>query len=132
MEFLQGLDPSVINAITGTLIPVLVALVTKEVSSSGLKGAINALLAAASAVITEIYTSDAGLVLQEVVASGFTTYVVSIATYYGIWKPTKTTEKVQKKTSEFGLGRRVPTNPLPPGATDSPASKWEQAEDTTI
>lgn len=94
----------VANIALGTLIPLLVALVTKEVASSGLKGTLNALLSAVAGALT-IYVSNNGAVeLAPMVVAGAEIFVVSIATYYGVYKSTGITATVQSKTAEVGVG----------------------------
>lgn len=106
MEF----DVNTLTLVVGTLIPLLVGLVTKEVANSGLKGVLNALLSAVAGALTVLV--DNGGVLgpwQELANAGFATFITSIATYYGVWKPTGVATSVQRKTARVGVGGTVQT-----------------------
>lgn len=94
------------NLLVGTVIPLLVALVTKEVASSGVKGVLNAVLSAIGGALT-VYVAAGGAVdVVGMAHAGIETFVVSIATYYGVYKATGLSTKVQAKTANVGVGGR--------------------------
>lgn len=97
-------DVSTLNLLVGAVIPLLVGLVTKEVTSSGIKGLLNALLSAAAGVLTVMIDNGGALgPVQEIITAGVNTFIVSITTYYGVYKPTGASQKVQSKTKDFGV-----------------------------
>lgn len=98
-------DVSYISALVGVAIPLLVGLLTKLDAPSGVKAAANALLSAFAGVATQVVEAGGTFIPGEAVASVVLTWVVSVATYYGLWKPTKTSEVVQVKTANFGVTR---------------------------
>lgn len=92
MTLTYSLD--VVQALTlavGTVLPVLVGLVTTRVTHPGAKAVTLALLAALTALGTEALTAaQAGtpydLGRGAVMALGV--WVVAVATHYGLWRPT--------------------------------------------
>lgn len=102
-----------LNLVSGSVVPFLVGLVTKELASSGLKGVLNAVLSAIAGVATVLLAGDGVAEVQELVNAGFVTFLSSIGTYYGIWKPTGAAQKVQRSTAKVGVGKeRVTSDPL--------------------
>jgi len=87
-----SIDPAlVIQLVLSTFMPLLVGLVTTRVTS----GAIKAWLLAAFTLVTSVLTGigdaiatgtafDVGLALILFIPA----FVVSVSTYYGLWKPT--------------------------------------------
>ena len=97
------IDPLLLNVVAGLVVPFLVALTTKETTSSRVKAFANLAL---SAILGGLVTlneagSDASLVM--VVQDIFYTYAMSIASYYGLDKPSGATDKVQNYTRYFGV-----------------------------
>lgn len=78
------------------------ALVTKEVTSSGVKAVLLAALAGATALVTA-YVNNAGLLTQDVVVAAIQNFVVAVAAYYGLWKPTTVAPTVAEKTKNIGI-----------------------------
>lgn len=77
----------VVSILIGTLIPILVALVTKSTAPPGVKAIVNLALSAVSGFGTE-FVNDANFVWQQALLTTVVTFVVSVASYYGLWKPT--------------------------------------------
>lgn len=77
----------VVSLLVGTLIPILVALVTKSTAQPGVKAVVNLALSAVSGFGAE-YINSAHFVWQQALLTTVVTFVVSVATYYGLWKPT--------------------------------------------
>lgn len=77
----------VVSILIGTVIPILVALVTRSTARPGLKAVVNLALSALSGFGTE-YINSANFVWQQALLTTVVTFVVSVATYYGLWKPT--------------------------------------------
>lgn len=99
------IDVGHISALIGVAIPLLVGLLTKLEAPSGVKAAANALLSALAGVATQVVDAGGTFIPSEAVLSVLLTWVVSVATYYGLWKPTKASEVVQLKTANFGVTR---------------------------
>lgn len=91
--------PLVIGLLVSTILPLLVGLVTRYTTSSGVKAALLALLAAVNGLAVEFaaalgsgepYNIGTGLVI----ALG--SFLVAVGLHFGIYKPTGATETVQK------------------------------------
>ena len=86
------LDPlAVVQLCIAFVLPVLVGLVTTRVTSSGAKAWLLALLSLVTSLLvelaralTESVTYDLGVALLIALPA----FVVSVATHYGLWKPT--------------------------------------------
>lgn len=77
----------VVSILIGTVIPIVVALVTRSTARPGLKAVVNLGLSALSGFGTE-YINSANFAWQQALLTTVVTFVVSVATYYGLWKPT--------------------------------------------
>ena len=77
----------VVSILIGTVIPILVALVTRSTARPGVKAVVNLALSALSGFGTE-YINSTNFVWQQALLTTVVTFVVSVATYYGLWKPT--------------------------------------------
>lgn len=106
MDTVVTLDPQVIAGVVGTLIPILVGLLTKLDAPRGLKAVANAFLSALSGVLVTVLDGDGSFVVGEFLTSAGIAWITSVATYYGLYKPTGTAQKVQDKTAGFGVGVR--------------------------
>ena len=91
-----------VEILVSVLLPVVVALVTKEVAAPGVKAVALAVLAAAAAVAQGWI--DNGVLTEVVLQDAVRNFVVAVATYYGLWKPVGVTSTIQHKTESFGLG----------------------------
>lgn len=96
-------DMGVIALLTGVIIPLLVGLLTKLNASSTIKSILNFGLSALAGGLATV-TSDAGFEWKPFLVNFAFTWVISIATYYGLWRPTGVAPAVQEATPEFGLG----------------------------
>lgn len=93
----------VVNVIVGVFIPILVGVVTKLHASRGLKAILNALLAAATGILSQTVV-DAHTNWRRIVVSIAVTWIMSVATHYGLWKPTGATDAVAGATGKLGIG----------------------------
>jgi len=80
-------NPLVITFIIGTIIPFLVALVTKATVSNTVRSLLTMALSAASAVVVQIQANGNSFVLESTVVLFFTTFGTSVLTYLGFWRP---------------------------------------------
>ena len=95
-------DLTLITIITGTLVPILVALVSKLNASAAVKAILNFGFSAVVAAIALEHEADWNW--KSFAVNFALTYLVSIATYYGLWKPTGVTGSVAAKTADVGVG----------------------------
>ena len=93
------LDPLlVIQMLVSTVLPLLVGLVTKTVTRSGVKAILLAGLALITSLLTELgqalsngvpYDLGQGLLLA------IPTFLIAVGLHYGLWKPTGASAKAQ-------------------------------------
>lgn len=86
----------ILTLLSGTILPILVGLVTTRVTSGGVKGVLLATLSAAAALVGEALTAaQAGSPydLGRGVVMALGVWAVAVATHYGLWKPTGTADK---------------------------------------
>lgn len=89
----------VIQIILAVFLPILVGLVTTRVTAGSVKAWLLAGLTLATSVITQLSQAvssntpfDLGLALLAVIPA----FAISVATYYGLWKPTGVGVAAQK------------------------------------
>lgn len=90
----------VLGPILGVLLPLLVAIVTKASTDSGVK----AILLAALAVVGNLLTGVQDAIvnhgtydLGKALVLGISTFVIAVATHYGLWRSTGVSEHLQAK-----------------------------------
>lgn len=88
----------VIQLLAGTVLPLLVALVTTRITAPGRRAVLLAGLSVATSILTELGSAlqthqpyNLGLALL----FGVGTFIVAVATHYGLWKATGVAEKAQ-------------------------------------
>lgn len=106
---------------SGTLVPLVVAFIAKLNASSGLKSLLNALLSAVAGALSTALAAGGSIQWQLYLVNIGLAWVASIATYYGLWKPTSTAIKLSNATKNFGFGRAPRALANPPGPS-SPAT----------
>jgi hypothetical protein len=104
------IDVQVLSILAGVVIPILVGVITKLHASRTVKAILNfGLSATAGGVAAALAADPPGSVhLREWVLNIAVAWVVSVATYYGLWKPTGAAGAVQTATAGFGVGSDVP------------------------
>lgn len=103
------LDLGTLELLAGVFIPILVGIVTREVTSPAIKAWLLAALSAVTGVVVAAQQAG-GFVTEDALVAGLVTMVISVATYYGFWKPTGTANLVQRKTDAINV---------PPGSKSS-------------
>lgn len=100
------LAPQTVQIILGVLLPLLVGIVTKLNASKAVKSFVLLILSLIGGTLSQAIASDGSAFFsQETLISVATTWVVAIASYYGLWKPSGTSESVNTKTANFGIGK---------------------------
>lgn len=100
------IDVATLNFVAGVLVPLLTALVTTRLASPGLKAVVTLLLSALAGGIAVALQANGTVELQTWITSIALTWVMSIASYYGLWKPTSTAPKIQAATKNVGVGQK--------------------------
>jgi hypothetical protein len=95
-------DATLLATLAGVIVPLLVGIVTKLEAPAGLKAMVNAALTALGGLVATIVPGD--FHWHPFLASWATAWVVSVATYYGLWRPTGVAPAVQQSTATVGVG----------------------------
>lgn len=77
----------VASLLIGVFIPILVGLVTKKITKAALKSVLLLALSCVSGFLTE-FINSANFIWQQALLTSVITFVIGVATYYGLWKPT--------------------------------------------
>lgn len=104
------LDLSTWAMIGGTLVPIVVGLITKANLHGGVKAVINLVLVAVVGLIGTAQVTD-GVLTQETLFTAGIALVTSMAMHFGVWKPMAITGAdglVQQTTKRFGIGPKSP------------------------
>jgi hypothetical protein len=100
------LDPRLLQLGSGILIPLVVGWLTHLHASSKLKAILNFVLSAIAGGLSVALATNGTVVLS--------TFITSIVTYYGLWKPTGWAASVQ----QTGLDLGAPPAPTSVGRDD--------------
>ena len=95
-------DLSLLQILISMVLPVAVGIVTTKVAHPGVKAVLLAVFAALTSIAGAAIVAG-GVVASEVVMQAIFNLVVSVATYYGVWKPTGVAESVQDHTASKGI-----------------------------
>lgn len=90
--------PQLLNLLLAVVFPLLVGLVTKQVTSSTAKALLLATISLASGFISALLASLLAGVPFDVVnalLTGGAAYLIAIGTHFGLWRPTGATAAVQ-------------------------------------
>lgn len=99
-----NLSPFVVSTILGTLIPILTGLLTKLTTPAWVKTVLTLLLSAVAGLINVSLVDGGGAVIsQSAVISAVLTFVVAVATYVGIWRPTGVTSSLVTHVDTNGV-----------------------------
>lgn len=95
-------DSQTIILIAGVVIPILVGLLAKAAAPSGLKAILNAGLTGVAAVLSQTVPGE--FTWRTFFTAWAATWVVSVASHFGFYKPVGVTGAVQGSTANIGLG----------------------------
>ena len=96
--------------VIATVLPALVALITKKCRSSAFKGVLLAAVSAVAGVATSVQVAGGELEWKTALTSAIITFVTATATHYGLLKPTGVTgtDGAIATAVPGGLGQEVP------------------------
>ena len=86
MEIL--LDAYWLNVVVGVVLPILVALVTKQFASSAAKSITLVFLTVLGSGLVQAQEAG-GFITEEAISNSVAQFVIAVAAYYGVWKPTR-------------------------------------------
>lgn len=101
------IDTTIVNFVLGTLIPIITALVVKDVASPGIKATVNAVLAAITGALVVALQAGGILNWQSLAVSVAITVGTAVIAYFGLLKPTGVTGAISSSTANFGIGTPV-------------------------
>lgn len=85
-----------ITLLSGVLLPIVVALVTRLNTSSQARAILLLALSGISAVLNEWLSTSGGFDWQKAVWGAVTTFIIGVATLYGLWKPTGVSDAAKR------------------------------------
>lgn len=97
----MNVDVQIIGLLVGTILPLLVGLVTTRVTHEGVKAVLLAALSAITGFLTELL-APGDFDLKTAVLTWLGAFLVAVGMHYGLWKPTSVSAKVQS------IGRHSP------------------------
>lgn len=86
----------IISMVVGVLLPILVGLVTKVVTSPAFKAVLLFALSAVSGFLTEFLVVGTAFDWQQALFSWLTTFIVAVAMHFGLYSPTGISQKAQE------------------------------------
>lgn len=99
------LDVLTLSLLVGTVVPLLVALVTKARASSTVKGVANLVLSFLAGGLAYLAANEGSAPWQEVAGAGLGAWTLSGVAFHNLWKPLGTTEAVADATAGVGVGK---------------------------
>lgn len=93
---------TLVDLAVGAVLPLIVGLVTKEVTNSGVKAVLLAALAALAGV-GQAYVDDNGILTDATLTDAVTYFVIAVTSYFGVLKPTGVSGAVQSATKNVGV-----------------------------
>lgn len=92
MNLAFSIDPAtVVQLLVATVLPLLVGLVTRTVTASGVKAVLLAACSLATSVLTElgrVLAAGGAFDVGVSLLAALPTFLVAVGMHYGIWKPT--------------------------------------------
>ncbi len=102
-----AIEAQTVQLILGVILPLIVGVVTKANASKSVKALVLLILSLIGTTLSGAIGDDGAAVFSQEMLSGIVqTWVVAIATYYGLWKPSGASAVINTKTADFGLGKK--------------------------
>lgn len=105
-DFIRDLDPTTTTLYLGALVPLIVGAITKKYTSPKVKALANIGTSAIVGSLAYLVTAS-GYNVGGFINHSAEAFLAGIGTYYGFLKPSGLAEKIQDKTSSFGVGEEV-------------------------
>jgi hypothetical protein len=102
------LDPRLLQIGSGILIPLVVGFITKVHAPKWLKAVLNLVLSAIAGALSTALASNGNVLLSTWALGIIQTFVTSIVSYYGLWKPSGAAAAVQGVAPDSGIGQQHP------------------------
>lgn len=101
------LDAYWLTMILSVFLPMIVALVTKQLASGTLKAVVLLALSAITGTLTQIQAANGVFDLKAAIIATAMSFVIAVGVHFGLLKPANLTGsegKIQTKTANVGLG----------------------------
>lgn len=85
-----------VNLIVGVLLPILVAVITKEITAPRIQALLLLVLSAVSGVLSSWLAAPSGFDWAQAIWAAVTTFIIAVATLFGLWKPTGVNDAAKK------------------------------------
>lgn len=105
--------PGLVSLVITVLLPLLVALVTKRVTSSNAKALLLLVLASLNSLGNTLYqnlVNDVSFSWTNMLATAIVGFVIAVSSHYGLWKPTGTAKTLQEVGSPKTIDHDDPTD----------------------
>ena len=102
------LDPYWLTMIISVFLPMIVALVTKQVASGTVKSLVLLFLAAVTGTVTSWQGNGGTFDVKSAIVSTIMSFVIAVGVHFGLLKSMNVTGSqgaIQRKTAKFGLGK---------------------------
>ena len=100
------LDPVVMSAVVGVVIPILTGVITKLRASTGTKAIVAIFLSVIAGALSEIVAGGGTFDPRTMALATASAFVANVASYLGVWQPIGSTRDVPlaRATAEYGIG----------------------------
>lgn len=97
-------DAMILALVSGSVIPLVTAIVTKLEAPSGLKALVSTALAGVTALVAYLSDWNGVGTWKEAVVVGLTALIAHAGSYHGVLKPTGIAPAMGQSTAKVGLG----------------------------
>lgn len=102
-----SVDSYWLTMVISVFLPMVVALVTKQLASGAVKAVLLLFLAAVTGTATQIATANGVFDLKGAVVATVMSFIIAVGMHFGLLSPTGLTGsegQIQTKTAKFGVG----------------------------
>lgn len=90
-------DFQLVNLLVGVLLPIVVALVTKTTRNAPrIRATLLLVLSGVSGVLSQWLAAPGGFDFAQAILGAVTTFVIGVATLFGLWMPTGVNDKAKE------------------------------------
>jgi hypothetical protein len=108
-DALFSIDATIVAILLGVIIPILNGIVTKITTSAGVKAVLTLALATVAGLVTTATTDGGDAIFSSaLVLNTALTFITSVATYAGLWKPLEVTSSPVTHVDDSGVLVTVP------------------------
>lgn len=108
LAVLVTIDDYWLTALISVFLPMIVALITRQVASGTVKSLILLFLSAVTGTVTSWQATGGTFDLKDAVIATIMSFIVAVGMHFGLLAPTGVTGSegaIQRKTASFGIGK---------------------------